>query len=248
MGILQDFLTGALQDTLTDEQCSRLARNRRKTPRYFYGLGKKSKSESLAVYCLRKILSFSNLNISHQNDFSELIRLKRAWSLLADSVEIERLSKFEDEVIFRILKALADDGDPLHALSICDFVISQREVNSSILMLSAECLFKLGQLKQAEHRASLAIIKNPSAGNNYRILGRILFLAGNVTGAREAAMTSVELDSKSFIGWSELSKYCEQLAQYKLAANSLLRALSLKPGDISFEKRLNRILDRLDQN
>ncbi len=241
VGVLQRFLEGALEGTLTAAECRQLARSRRKTPRYFYGMGIKSRSVEVKSACLRAGIEFNNLVGLHRANFVELMLETQNWSLMEDSAFQQRLAAFDDHTLFRLLKAASDTGRPDLALAVCELAIRQREVTGAILVLTAECLWKLRRLQEAEESARRAVQAWPSTGNTYRILARILFSAGRLAEASDVARAGLKVEPTSYLGWKDLAKYNEGIGHYSNALEAAEMALKLRPDDIGIREYVKRI-------
>ena len=228
--ILSTFVEGALAGTLSAHECSLLARNRRKTPQYFYCLGKRSRSVAVKEACLRKICEFEKISPIYQRNFSELMVSSSNWHLLRDPEIQIFLSRFEDDCLSELLKKAGDNGFWEHALVILQRAISVRKVSQAILILIAECLWKLVRLQEAEAYGRLAVYNaQPGHGNAYRILARILFSGKRTSEARDVARAGVEVEGRSFLGWCDLARYSEAIGDFSDAIMAFEQAAKLQP-------------------
>jgi len=214
VGVLSAFVEGALAGTLTVQECNRLARNRRKTPRYFYCLGKRSRSVAVKEVCLRNIAKFQKIMPDYQRSFMDLMSSSSAWHLLRDIEFQKDLIGFDDDFLFAVLKLAADNSYLDHALEVSQLAIARRKVSPAMLVLIAECLWKLKRLQEAEAYGRLAIHSAPSYGNAYRILARILFSDKRATEARDVARVGVGVEGTSFLGWCDLARYNEAAGDF----------------------------------
>jgi tetratricopeptide (TPR) repeat protein len=208
-GILRPFLDGALDGSLTQAGCNLLARQRRHTPHYFYGLGLKSRSPHIREHCLRQLLTARQMNGQRLREAAELMIAAKAWHLLAEPAICEILLNRDEELLFQFLKPISDAGAPQVAQQVCTYISWHRPLQATLLLLSAECLHRMKQLGPAEAQARLAINSDPNRGNCHRILARILFSAGRAAEAQAAAQAGVLADPASIIGWKDLATYCK---------------------------------------
>lgn len=229
VGVLSAFVEGALAGTLTVQECNRLARNRRKTPRYFYCLGKRSRSVSVKEVCLRNIAKFQKITPDYQRSFMDLMSSSSAWHLLRDIEFQKDLIGFDDDFLFAVLKLAADNSYLDHALEVSQLAIARRKVSPAMLVLIAECLWKLKRLQEAEAYGRLAIHSAPSYGNAYRILARILFSDKRATEARDVARVGVGVEGTSFLGWCDLARYNEAAGDFAGALMAAGLATKLQP-------------------
>ncbi len=239
--ILPKFIDEALAGTLTEQRCQKLARERRKSKRYYIGMGLRTRSASVALACVRRLLA-SDIPIHHQNDLKELVIKHRLWNFLAEDQSTKSLIKLNESILFDILKAASDDGFPDTSLKTCSYLIDQHDPDWKILVLAAECQHRLGRLSEGKALARRAIAKNSSVGNCYRILARILYDAGEFSHALEAGEQGVAVDPASFLGWIDLAKYHEALGQLQAALNCATRAREIRPNDQSVATRIEAIV------
>lgn len=242
VGVLSAFVEGALAGTLTARECSILARNRRKTPRYFYCLGKRSRSVAVKEACLRKIAKFQKIMPDYQRSFMDLLSSSGAWNLLLDLEFQKDLIGFDDDFLFSVLKLTADNSYLVHALEVSQIAITQRKVSPAMLVLIAECLWKLKRLQEAEAYGRLAVHSAPSYGNAYRILARILFSDKRATEARDVALVGVGVDGASFLGWCDLADYNEAAGNFADAIMAAEQAEKLQPDHPRSKASIARLL------
>lgn len=227
-GILSTFIDEALAGTLDERRCQQLARERRNSKRYYIGMGLRTKSASVASTCVRKIL-VSGIPLHHQHDLKNLFIKHNLWDFLIDSEWTSAFIKLDEGILFAILKAASDRGFPDRALAISDRAIGQGNTGWQILVLAAECQYRLGHLPEGEALARRAIAKNPSIGNCHRILARILYDSGELQGALDAGKQGINVDPASALGWLDLGKYHQALGQLKSALNCVTRAKEISP-------------------
>lgn len=242
VGILSAFVEEALAGTLSAQECSQMARNRRKTPRYYYCMGKRSRSIAVKEACLRNIAKFQKILPLYQQNFMELMVSIGAWHLLGD-LEIQKwLSTFEDKYLFAILKQASDNGYVGQALEVSQLAIASRKVSPPMLVLITECLWKLKRRQEAEAYGRLAVHSAPGYGNAYRILARILFSDKRATEARDVARSGVEVDGSSFLGWYDLASYNEAVGDFSDALIAVVQAAKLQPDNPQPKSDIERLL------
>lgn len=230
VGVLSAFVEGAFSGTLSAHECNLLARNRRKTPRYYYSLGKRSRSVAVKESCLRKMARFQPLLPLYQQHFMDLMSSGGCWYLLEDLEVKNGLTGFDDENLFKLLKHAADNGYLAQALEISQLTIAKRKVSPTMLILIAECLWKSERLQEAEAYGRLAVhCAPPGYGNAYRILARILFSDKRAAEARDVAQSGVEVERASFLGWCDLARYSEAIGNFADAIMAYEQAAKLQP-------------------
>ncbi|EHK4101025.1 hypothetical protein JMM27_002981 [Escherichia coli] len=240
--ILSAFVEGAFAGTISTHECNQLARNRRKSPQYFYCLGKRSRSTAIKEFCLKEIANFEKLLPSYQRNFIELISSTGSWHMLCEPHLQKNLLRFEDDCLFSLLKLASDNGYSESALDISLLVISQRKVSSLIIILIAECLWKLGRLQEAEAYGRLAVHNSPPGhGNAYRVLARILFSDNRAEEARDVAKTGVEVEKNSYYGWCDLSRYSEESGDIENALVAAEQAAKLQPNNPQLKATIERL-------
>lgn len=232
-GILSTFLDDAFAGTLTESQCQQLARNRRKTARYYIVMGLRTRYTSVALACANKLLNFQHIPLHHQRDFKTLIFKHQLWKHILTDQWKNKLINLEKTILFNILKEASDHGFPNLALAICNYVIEQKKISWKILTLAAKCQHRLGNLSAGKKLAYQAIKESPSIGNCYRILARILHDMGDLLEAVKAATEGVHVDPNSPLGWKDLAKYYKELGQLQPALDSAKQAHNLVPYDKS---------------
>ncbi|HFZ6116636.1 TPA: tetratricopeptide repeat protein, partial [Escherichia coli] len=242
VGILSAFVEGALAGTLSSHECNRLARERRKTPRYYYCLGTRSGSVMVKETCLLKLAKFQKLSPIYQKNLMSLISSTGSWHLIQEPELQKALIEFDDENLFELLKQASDHGHPRQALEVSQLAISRRKVSPAMLILIAECLWKLGRLQEAEAYARLAVHCAPVGyGNAYRILARILFSDKRATEARDVAQSGVEVERASFLGWCDLARYSEAIGEFTDALMAFKQAAKLQPGNPHLKADIERL-------
>ncbi|EPF4466083.1 tetratricopeptide repeat protein, partial [Escherichia coli] len=128
------------------------------------------------------------------------------------------------------------------ALEVSQLAISRRKVSPAMLILIAECLWKLGRLQEAEAYARLAVHCAPVGyGNAYRILARILFSDKRATEARDVAQSGVEVERASFLGWCDLARYSEAIGEFTDALMAFKQAAKLQPGNPHLKADIERL-------
>ncbi len=227
-GILKPFLDGALAGSLSQAECNRLARQRRRISHYLYGMGMKSRSPKVVETCLRRMLTFKFPHPNRAADFTALLCAAKAWHLLAEPAIRDVLLPYNDETLFRILKPVSDAGAPSVAQAVCAHIALHRPLQAVLLVLNAECLHRLGQLDQAEEQARRAIENAPGRGNCYRILARILFSAGRAAEAQAAAQSGLQVEPSSMLGWRDLATYCKAAGDHAGAQTAHARLTQWK--------------------
>lgn len=228
--VLSAFVEGAFAGSISSHDCNQLARHRRKSPQYFYCLGERSRSKAIKEHCLKEIAKFKMLLPLYQRNFNELISSAGSWNLLCDATLQKDLLRFDDDNLFALLKRAADNGHLESALEISLLAISQRKISSTMVILIAECLWKLGRLQEAEAYGRLAVHNSqPGHGNAHRVLARILFSDKRVTEARDVAMAGVKVEGKSYFGWCDLSRYSEEIGDIDNALIAAEQAAKLQP-------------------
>lgn len=242
VGVLSAFVDGALAGTLSAQECNRLARNRRKTPQYFYCLGKRSRSVAVKEVCLRNIAKFQKIMPAYQRNFMDLLVSSGAWYLLGDSEFQKDLIGFDDEFLFAVLKLTADNSYLDQALEVSKLAIARRKVSPAMLILIAECLWKLKRLQEAEAYGRLAVHSAPNCGNAYRILARILFADKRATEARDIARAGVGVEGTSFYGWCDLAAYSEAVGDFADALMAAEQATKLQPDNPRPKAAIARLL------
>lgn len=235
-GILSNFIDEAFAGTLTEKRCQQLARERRKSKRYYIGLGLRTRSTSVAYACARKLI-LSDLPPQHQNEFRTLIIKHKLWEGLKDIQWIAALIRLDQAILFTILKAASDCGFPGRALAICDRLINQHDAGWQILLLAAECQHRLGFLPEGKVLAQRAIAKNSLSGNCHRILARILYDLGEISGALEAGKQGIAVDPNSVLRWIDLAKFYEALGQPRAALDCISRAGAIDPNNQHLRQR-----------
>jgi len=241
-GILSAFVEGALTGTLSSFGCNKLARKRRNTPRYFYCLGARSRSVPVKEACLLHIAEFEKLSPIYQKNFMDLMISIGSWNLLNEFKFQNALAGFDDENLFTLLKLAADLGHLHQALEVSQLAISRRKVSPAMLILIAECLWKLGRLQEAEAYARLAVHCAPLGyGNAYRILARILFSDKRATEARDVAQSGVEVERASFLGWCDLARYSETIGDFTDALMAFEQAAKLQPDNPHLKADIERL-------
>jgi tetratricopeptide (TPR) repeat protein len=227
-GILVKFVEEALAGSLSAQRCRQLARGRRSAPRYYYVMGMRARSASVALACARKLLGFT-LKPHQQQDFKTLVLTRKLWDCLKGPDAEKALAAFDEATLYIILKAASDQGRADRALAICERVINTREPGARILFLAAECGHRLARLVEAKAWASRAVAQDPTTGNAHRILARILFDSGETAAAVAAGAAGAAVDPGSWLGWLDLAKYHEALKQWQAALSCANRALSINP-------------------
>ena len=229
-GILVKFVEEALAGDLSAKRCQQLARERRSAPRYYYCMGIRAHSSSVALACARKLLEF-NLKLYQQQDFKTLVLTRKLWDCLREISAPDALARFDETTLFTILKAASDHGRSDWALAVCEVAMNTREPSAQMLVLAAECGHRLARLAEAKAWATRSVAKDRTSGNAYRILARILFDSGEPAAAVDAGVEGVAVDPRSWLGWLDLAKYHEALKHWTSALSCAKQAASINPAD-----------------
>lgn len=243
VGILSDFVEGALSGELSVSDCNRLARNRKKTPRYYYCLFNRAKSISVKEACLANILRIKNIQPEYQKDFFELLDSIGSWHLIKDPEFQKNLIKIKDEILFKILKKAADNSYLDDALKVAKLAIAHRKVTSEMLIFISESLWRFNRLQEAEAYARLALRGAPSYGNAYRMLARILFSDKRANEALDIAKAGVVVDEKSFLGWYDLARYYEVSGDFRYSLIAAEQAERIQPNNSAVKDFITKIME-----
>lgn len=246
-GILANFVYEALSGSLDEDRCRELARQRRNSVRYYIGMGLRTKSPYVALRCVARILALG-LTPYHVNDFVNVVIRHQLWKHLDKEGWRGQLINVDDGLLFIILKTVSDRGFADQALAICHLVMDIRSVNWQILVLAAECQHRLGHLSDGKALAHKAINANPSIGNCYRILARILHDMDDMLGAVVAGEKGVAIEPGSLLGWMDLAKYYGKSGEFQLALKCLRRSQSLDPQNSLISKRIEFLTSHLAAN